>query len=63
MNEDGRQMEVPTEVLVEVFCKALVSEMDQVIGGSIGPLDTFHKDVDSGRNAFDRLPKMVIGIG
>lgn len=59
--ESGRKLGMPVHTFVDETYRGLVSGSDQVIIGSIGPVDTFNEIIDKRRNAFQNLAKMMRG--
>ena len=61
MGEQGRQLGMPVDAFTDEAYKGLASGSDQVVIGSIGPVDTFNEIVDKRRTAFENLSKMMRG--
>ena len=62
MGEDaGRQLGMPLDAFTQQVYQGLAEGKDQIVIGSIGPVDTFNGIVDNRRNAFENLSKMMRG--
>ncbi|KAJ5545079.1 hypothetical protein N7535_006532 [Penicillium sp. DV-2018c] len=62
MGEDvGRQLGMPLDAFTQQVYQGLADGKDQIVIGSIGPVDTFNGIVDSRRTAFENLSKMMRG--
>lgn len=62
MGEDaGRQLGMPLDAFTQQVYQGLTEGKDQIVIGSIGPVDTFNGIVDSRRTAFENLSKMMRG--
>ncbi|KAJ5705670.1 hypothetical protein N7455_004845 [Penicillium solitum] len=62
MGEDaGRQLGMPLDAFTQQVYQGLAEGKDQIVIGSIGPVDTFNGIVDNRRTAFENLSKMMRG--
>ena len=50
---------MPVLAFVEEAFKGLAAGSDQIVVGSIGPVETFHEIIDKRRAAFENLAKMM----
>jgi hypothetical protein len=57
--ERGRQFGMPIDAFTDLAYKGIVSGKDQIIIGSIGPVDTFNEIVDKRRTAFEDMAKLI----
>lgn len=59
--DKGRQLGMPLEQFTEAAFEGLASGKDQIVIGHIGTAQSFHDIVNSRREAFENLSKMMRG--
>jgi hypothetical protein len=59
--ETGRNFGMPLDTFTEQAYQGLVEGKDQIVIGSVGPVEMFNEIVDKRRTAFANLARMMRG--